>query len=56
MSCVCNQALFGKEEIHLYHIVPCKDDGEYSLKNMAPLHKICHETISYAKNPKDILF
>jgi RNA-directed DNA polymerase len=53
---VCNQALFGEEEIHLHHIVPGKDGGEYSLTNIAPLHRICHETITYAKNPKDIFF
>jgi len=53
---VCNQALFGEEEIHLHHIVPNKDGGEYSLTNIVPLHRICHENITYAKNPKDILF
>jgi|JI91814CRNA_FD_contig_101_59818_length_2557_multi_8_in_0_out_0_1 RNA-directed DNA polymerase len=51
---VCNQALFGEEDIHLHHIIPRKDDGQYSLTNIAPLHQICHENITYTKNLRNI--
>ena len=34
---VCNQALYGKEDIHLHHIIPRVEGGEYSLKNIAPV-------------------
>ena len=52
---VCNQALYGKEDIHLHHIIPLAEGGEYSLKNIAPLHATCHENITYTKNPGNLL-
>jgi RNA-directed DNA polymerase len=51
---VCNQALFGEEDIHLHHIIPRKDGGPYSLTNIAPLHRTCHENITYTKNPGNL--
>lgn len=48
---VCNQALYGKEDIHLHHIIPRVDGGDYSLENIAPLHATCHENITYTRNP-----
>ncbi len=52
---VCNQALFGGEDIHLHHIISRKDGGQYSLSNIAPLHATCHENITYTKNPRSLL-
>lgn len=46
---VCNQALYGSEEIHLHHLIPRKDGGEYSLKNIVPVHATCHESITYTR-------
>lgn len=51
---VCNQALFGEENIHLHHIIPRKDGGQYSLTNIVPLHGTCHENITYTKNPGNL--
>jgi RNA-directed DNA polymerase len=52
---VCDQALLGEENIHLHHIIPRKEGGEYSLENIAPLHATCHENITYTKNPVNLL-
>lgn len=46
---VCNQPLFGEEQIHLHHIIARKDGGMYSLENIIPLHATCHDSITYAK-------
>lgn len=49
-KCVeCGQALYGEEDIHLHHIIPRKDKGQYTLENIVPVHAICHESITYAK-------
>jgi 5-methylcytosine-specific restriction endonuclease McrA len=39
------------EAIELHHIIPKKDGGEYSLKNIVALHKTCHVGITNAKVP-----
>lgn len=46
---VCEQALYGTEDIHLHHLIPRKDGGEYSLENIVPVHATCHESITYTK-------
>lgn len=46
----CMQELRG-EAIELHHIIPKKDGGEYSLKNIVALHKTCHVGITNAKVP-----
>jgi 5-methylcytosine-specific restriction endonuclease McrA len=48
------EKLFGEEDINLHHIIPRKDGGHYSLTNIAPLHKTCHENITYTKNPGNL--
>ena len=47
---VCEQALYGTEEVHLHHLIPRKDGGEYTLENIVPVHATCHESITYTKN------
>lgn len=46
---VCEQALYGPEEVHLHHVIPRKDGGEYTLVNIVPVHATCHESITYAR-------
>lgn len=49
-KCVeCGQALYGDEDIHLHHVIPRKDGGQYTLENIVQVHAICHESITYAK-------
>jgi 5-methylcytosine-specific restriction endonuclease McrA len=44
------QELHG-EAIELHHIIPKKDGGGYTLKNIVALHKTCHVGITNAKVP-----
>ena len=46
---VCEQALFGPEEVHLHHLIPRKDGGLYTLKNIVPVHITCHEGLHNAR-------
>jgi RNA-directed DNA polymerase len=46
---VCEQALYGPEDVHLHHVIPRKDGGAYTLENIVPVHAMCHEGITYAR-------
>jgi len=46
---VCEQALYGPEEVHLHHVIPRKDGGAYTLENIVPVHAMCHEGITHAR-------
>jgi RNA-directed DNA polymerase len=46
---VCNKALYGSEEIHLHHLIPEKDGGQYTLENIVPVHATCHESITHTR-------
>jgi len=45
----CNEILGDTEKIELHHIIPKSEGGKYTLKNIVPLHKTCHESVTYAK-------
>jgi 5-methylcytosine-specific restriction endonuclease McrA len=45
----CNEFLTNQEKVELHHIIPKKDGGLYTLKNIVPLHKTCHESVTFAK-------
>ena len=49
---LCGESLHNGEPVELHHILPAKDGGKYSLKNMQPLHQICHQSITH--NNKNI--
>jgi RNA-directed DNA polymerase len=49
---VCRESLKGVERIELHHIKPVAQGGKTTLSNMMPLHKICHQQITY--RDKDI--
>jgi RNA-directed DNA polymerase len=44
---LCNGPLHGSEPIEMHHLVPKKDGGAYDLKNIVPVHKTCHDSITY---------
>lgn len=46
---VCEQSLYGSEEVHLHHLIPCKNGGQYTLENIVPVHATCHESITYTR-------
>ena len=51
---VCNQSLLGPEKVEIHHIKAKKDGGTNTLRNLMPLHRICHIKITHNKNFKTI--
>jgi len=46
----CGEILDNNEEVELHRIIPGKYSSKYTLKNTVPLHKTCHESVTFAKN------
>jgi RNA-directed DNA polymerase len=46
----CGELLDENEQVDLHRIVPGIDGGKYTLKNTVPLHRTCHESVTFAKN------
>jgi RNA-directed DNA polymerase len=44
----CGEILDNNEQVELHRIIPGKDGGKYTLKNTVPLHKTCHESVTFA--------
>lgn len=47
----CGEIIDGIEQVELHRIIPGKDGGKYTLKNTVPLHKTCHESVTFATIP-----
>lgn len=45
---VCGDSLHNGENIELHHIIERKNKGKYSMKNIQPLHRICHQQITHS--------
>lgn len=48
---VCQQSLLGNEIIEIHHIKLKKEGGTNSIRNLMPLHRICHIKITHETNP-----
>ena len=46
---VCGESLHNGEPVELHHVTPQKTGGKYSLKNIQPLHQICHQKVTYSR-------
>jgi len=46
----CGEILRNSEATELHHIIPRKDRGKYTLKNIVPLHRPCHLSVTYARS------
>lgn len=44
---VCGESLHNGERIELHHLKSVKEGGKYTWKNIQPLHKVCHQKITY---------
>jgi RNA-directed DNA polymerase len=44
---ICKGSLHNGEAVELHHIIPRSDGGKYSKGNIIPLHKICHQQVTY---------
>jgi 5-methylcytosine-specific restriction endonuclease McrA len=45
----CGELLDNSEQVELHRINPGKNGGKYTYKNTVPLHKTCHQSVTYAK-------
>ena len=45
----CEQSLYNGEPIELHHIIPQKEQGKWTMENIQPLHRICHQSTTYTK-------
>lgn len=48
----CGEILGHDEPIELHHIIPKKDGGKYNLRNIVPLHRTCHLSVTYTTKSK----
>lgn len=46
---VCNQSLLGFEKVEIHHIKPRKEGGSNDIRNLKPLHRICHIKVTHDK-------
>jgi RNA-directed DNA polymerase len=46
----CGEIIDDNEQVELHRIIPGKDGGKYTLENTVPLHKTCHESVTFATN------
>jgi 5-methylcytosine-specific restriction endonuclease McrA len=46
----CNEILGNLKAVELHHIIPKKNGGKYTLKNIVPLHRSCHLSVTYARS------
>lgn len=47
---VCKNSLFNGEDLETHHILPKRESGGHSLKNLKLLHKTCHKQVEYSTN------
>jgi RNA-directed DNA polymerase len=46
---LCGESLHNGEAVELHHIIPRKRGGTYKIKNIQPLHQICHQQVTHNK-------
>lgn len=47
---VCEMSLLNGEDLEIHHILPRREGGDHSLKNLKLLHKLCHKQVEYSKD------
>jgi len=50
---LCEESLHNGEKVELHHIIPVKEGGKYTLKNIQPLHQQCHISVTHKKMTKE---
>lgn len=46
---ICQEPLAGLEKIEIHHIRPVKEGGKNNIRNLQPLHRICHQKITHER-------
>lgn len=49
---VCGQSLFNNEPYEFHHLNPRIKGGTWKVDNIQPLHKICHQKVTFQKKDK----
>lgn len=49
---LCSEPLNNGEHIEFHHLLPRKEGGSWNPKNIQPLHRVCHQQVTY-KSYKD---
>ena len=52
----CGESLNNGEPVELHHIVPQSSGGKYSIENIQPLHRICHQQTTHELPPLFLVF
>lgn len=45
----CKQSLHNGETVELHHVIPQREGGKWTLENIQPLHRICHQSVTFKK-------
>jgi 5-methylcytosine-specific restriction endonuclease McrA len=51
---LCNEVLDNTEAIELHHVIPKSEGGTDSLDNLVPLHRTCHQSLTFAKKKQTL--
>lgn len=46
----CEEPLNNGEPMEFHHIIPKSSGGKYTIENIQPLHRVCHQQITYRFN------
>lgn len=46
---VCQQSLLGFEKVEIHHVKPKAEGGSDNIRNLMPLHRICHIKVTHDK-------
>jgi len=52
---LCLESLHNGEKVELHHILPVKDGGKYTIRNIQPLHQLCHISITHSAKTRSKL-
>lgn len=45
----CEESLYNGEFIELHHKIAQKSGGKWSMDNIKPLHRVCHQSVTHDK-------
>lgn len=51
---LCGNPLLNGEKLEVHHVIGRKAKNWNATRNLKLLHKLCHDNVTYSKNPKSI--
>ena len=46
---ICKESLYNGEKVEIHLIKPISEGGNSALKNLIPLHRMCHDKVTHQK-------